>query len=289
MKKLIATILSLLFLNILNAQLNFSMSVTNVTSTNYTVECWVQSTNTSTQIDTCSFGVSFSNSSNLTGVDSFSLGANYSTYTISMPSNSVVNIIPPGSLIIVDTMPELLWTIVYTHNGSSSYVSDITLTKIGTWSPGSNLDTDSVVISSQVLPITLSSFTVDGNEIKWETSSECNNKMFIIETSKDGKNWDYLYECVGAGNSCNTIEYSYTDPNQYTELVYYRLKQVDYNGKFSYSNICLVNHGDTKHIVKYYLFNFTTLEEVSLPLDPNKIYIKTIDDRYDSKIFIIKN
>jgi len=296
MKKLITTtLLSLLFLGILNAQLVFSMNVTNVTSTNYTLECWVHSTNTTTQIDNCSFGVSFSNS-NITGVSSISLGANYSTlYTIANPTVPVINIssILSSALSTTSTAPELLWTIVYAHNGSSSYVSDITLTKNGTWSPGSitsNLDVNPVVISSQALPIVLTSFTVNGNEINWETSTEYKNKIFVIETSTDGQGWNHLYQCEGAGTSYNIAKYSYTDPNVYTETIYYRLKQIDYNDNFSYSGIAFGYHQGLKQTIEYFDLNrslYGTNTPVLIP-EYNVVYIKMVNGKYDSKIEKIK-
>ncbi len=95
------------------------------------------------------------------------------------------------------------------------------------------------------LPIELSLFevktTINGHAfISWSTDSEINNNFFTIERSSDAINWFEIYHKEGAGNSTVLNKYSYVD----TELkgeTYYRLKQTDYDGKFTYSNIEVVS------------------------------------------------
>ncbi|MDG1475511.1 MAG: T9SS type A sorting domain-containing protein, partial [Vicingaceae bacterium] len=53
----------------------------------------------------------------------------------------------------------------------------------------------------------------------------------------DGKNWEEVIETNGAGNSNQIIEYFETDYEPLTGVSYYRLKQTDFNGDFTYSNI----------------------------------------------------
>lgn len=96
------------------------------------------------------------------------------------------------------------------------------------------------------LPIELSNFEafVNGNsiEIRWQTITELNNDFFIIEKSVDGKIWFVLNKIKGSGNSNILINYSITDNNPYNGISYYRLKQVDYNGCFKYSNKILIDY-----------------------------------------------
>ena len=98
---------------------------------------------------------------------------------------------------------------------------------------------------SCVLPIDLISFyDVPGNnkiDIYWSTASELNNDFFTIERSKDGIQWDNIYVTAGAGNSSTILNYEFTDANPPIGLVYYRLKQTDYDGAYSYSDIIVVN------------------------------------------------
>lgn len=96
------------------------------------------------------------------------------------------------------------------------------------------------------LPIELVSFTGEYNTndgldyLQWITASEKNNDRFEIYSSVDGEYWQFVGSVNGAGNSTQELSYNYrnkTIPN----LVYYKLKQVDYDGNFEYSNIILVN------------------------------------------------
>lgn len=90
------------------------------------------------------------------------------------------------------------------------------------------------------LPIELVNFSAECNYpqivLKWTTQSETNNDYFILEKSSDGINFTSVAVIPGAGNSSITQNYSYTD-NINTADLYYRLKQVDYSGEYSYSDI----------------------------------------------------
>jgi hypothetical protein len=94
-----------------------------------------------------------------------------------------------------------------------------------------------------VLPVEFLSFdaTYDQNsdavDLVWETASEINNAYFLVERSKDGNNWETVEKIKGAGNSTKTLRYNARDNNPYPGLSYYRLQQVDHNGKGSYSKM----------------------------------------------------
>jgi len=92
----------------------------------------------------------------------------------------------------------------------------------------------------QVLPVELLSFSakIIGNTVnlKWQTASETNNHYFSIERSMDAQNFEEIGRVAGAGNSNTIRDYSYTDNIKGSSTpMYYRLKQLDYNGTFSYS------------------------------------------------------
>ncbi len=100
------------------------------------------------------------------------------------------------------------------------------------------------------LPIELLSFTAKSNhsniEISWQTASEVNNNYFVLESSSEGINFDDLTQVSGAGNSNEIKNYSFTDNRVHSGIVYYRLKQVDYDGKFTYSKIISANNSLNK-------------------------------------------
>jgi hypothetical protein len=68
-----------------------------------------------------------------------------------------------------------------------------------------------------------------------------NNDYFTIERSRDGKNFQEAGIVDGAGNSSAPIDYRFTDLYPLPGISYYRLKQTDFNGAFSYSKIVKVN------------------------------------------------
>ena len=96
------------------------------------------------------------------------------------------------------------------------------------------------------LPISLISFKAkkdNGNvSLKWETESEQNNLQFIIERSANGTTFDSIGVVKGAGSSSKNINYLFIDKSPFNRANYYRLKQVDFDGKFSYSNVSFVDN-----------------------------------------------
>jgi hypothetical protein len=101
-------------------------------------------------------------------------------------------------------------------------------------------------VTSTLLPIELLSF--EGKkisdhevELKWVTAAEKNNDHFIIEKSYDGINFNEIDKVKGAGNSNRINNYEFIDwNNDFHERIYYRLKQVDYDGQQSTSSIVAV-------------------------------------------------
>lgn len=74
-------------------------------------------------------------------------------------------------------------------------------------------------------------------ELLWATASETNNSHFNIERSADTRNFETIGEIKGAGNSSKELSYEYIDEKPLTGLNYYRIKQTDFDGRFSYSEI----------------------------------------------------
>ena len=95
------------------------------------------------------------------------------------------------------------------------------------------------------LPIELLYFTAkqSGTKVKldWATASEQNNDYFVVERSQDGTNFTEVFRKKGAGNNSNTLYYNGFDNTPMEGISYYRLKQVDYDAKFKYSDIQSVN------------------------------------------------
>lgn len=98
-----------------------------------------------------------------------------------------------------------------------------------------------------LMPIELLSFDaklINSNmvELKWSTQSERNNDFFTIEKSTNGLEWSRVGTTQGAGTSQVTLNYFMPDNAPYSGVSYYRLKQTDYNGQFSYSDIKAIDN-----------------------------------------------
>lgn len=96
-------------------------------------------------------------------------------------------------------------------------------------------------IGNNALPVELVYFRgklfAEGVVLEWQTASELNNDFFEVEVSTDGENYNTLAIIAGQGTSTTLTNYDYVDRYPSTGLNYYRLRQVDFNGDFTYSNI----------------------------------------------------
>lgn len=100
--------------------------------------------------------------------------------------------------------------------------------------------------SSQTpLPIELKSFNANqvNNHValNWISSSEINLKHFEVQKSKNGEQWKSFQTIIAKGNTYSETEYKTIDETPEIGLSYYRLKMVDLDGTFRYSNIEKVN------------------------------------------------
>ncbi len=106
-----------------------------------------------------------------------------------------------------------------------------------------------------VLPVSLLSFNaalVNGyTEINWATASEENNDYFLVQKSDDGINFETIDEVMGAGNSNIRLSYETVDYSPINNVAYYRLKQVDYDGQSSLSDIVSVRNSSVKSVNVY--------------------------------------
>lgn len=132
-----------------------------------------------------------------------------------------------------------------------------------------------------VLPIELMSFTAepDGEQVKleWATAVEIENDYFTIERSVDGLGFDSIGYMNGAGNSSIQRDYLMYDPQPLTGTSYYRLKQTDFDGTYTYSAIQAVN--------------FTgEMTELTLQVYPNpsqgQMYVKTSGYEGSAQLYI---
>jgi uncharacterized delta-60 repeat protein len=98
--------------------------------------------------------------------------------------------------------------------------------------------------ADNIVPVTLTSFTAvrTGKSVllNWQTATEINNKYFSVERSANGTAFKEIGLVKSKGNSSQLQQYSFTDISPLSNENYYRLKQVDADGHFTYSNIVFV-------------------------------------------------
>lgn len=104
------------------------------------------------------------------------------------------------------------------------------------------------------LPVELLSFTAvkEGGVVllQWETATEINNDYFKIEKSTDGISWDFGAQISGAGNSDSQLKYAHIDYSYFTGSCYYKLTQVDFDGKETIYKAIILNSEDKEYIFK---------------------------------------
>jgi hypothetical protein len=102
---------------------------------------------------------------------------------------------------------------------------------------------------SLALPVKLTNFNIFKKDnkvlVSWSTSEEIDNAYFEIERSHDGFSFETIHKIEGKINSSFITKYSYFDEEVNVLLpIYYRLKQVDIDGKFDYSPLIVVSLND---------------------------------------------
>jgi hypothetical protein len=142
------------------------------------------------------------------------------------------------------------------------------------WGP----DMRTLQLQNTVVPVELTSFTASyyGNTARliWQTATEVNNKGFEIERSINNSEFAPVAFVKGQGTTTNTQNYSYIDENLAPNTNYsYRLKQVDFNGMYNYSNVIELGASNP---VEYVLgqnypnpFNPSTKFSYNLPFKSN--------------------
>jgi hypothetical protein len=89
--------------------------------------------------------------------------------------------------------------------------------------------------TSSALPVELVRFEAEGDRegirILWSTASETNNKEFIVERTRNARDFIEVARAKGAGNSTTLIEYAARDDRPFEGMNFYRLRQIDFDGR----------------------------------------------------------
>jgi hypothetical protein len=115
---------------------------------------------------------------------------------------------------------------------------------------GTCMTREDIVNSStciSILPVDLISFlgekSAEGNKLTWRTASEITNTGFEIERSSNARTFSKIGFVAGNGNSNQERQYTFTDSSPFP-VSYYRLKQIDFDGKSTHSKIIFLKGDD---------------------------------------------
>ena len=118
------------------------------------------------------------------------------------------------------------------------------------------------------LPVELMNFEVSkvGHTavLDWVTASETNNSYFAIERSVDGVEFEEIGTVSGNGTTSDASYYQFVDENPMSGINYYRLRQVDYDGSYEYSDIQWVEFVGTEGDITVYPNPFNSTLNVNL-------------------------
>jgi hypothetical protein len=160
-----------------------------------------------------------------------------------------VKIVPPGGFLPIEASSNGFPDPLGLFLGAQF---DLNLQQSNISGGGSNI---AIVGIAGTLPVTFGSFDVkcvdNGAMISWVTSSEQNTKNFEVQKSTDGVNWSTVGTVAAAGNSSSNRLYQFLDVKG-GGTAQYRIKQIDFDGKFDYSTTRVSNCKSSKlNIVMY--------------------------------------
>jgi hypothetical protein len=162
------------------------------------------------------------------GVDVWCSGPNTLTWTYSLYNSSCSTLISSGNVFSSNQLTGL----TSGQNYIICYTTQAFCVRDTIWP---------YLWGASVLPIELLSFDAkagrDGMDIFWTTVSEVNTSEFVVEKTRDGQNFTEIKKIKAAGNSTSILNYKVTDKNPLEGNNYYRLKEIDFDGKVAFGKL----------------------------------------------------
>lgn len=143
------------------------------------------------------------------------------------------------------------------------------------------------------IPIQLLDFNAqivdETTQLNWSTATESNNDYFLLEWSRDRVNFEELTKIDGAGTSREIQKYNFTHINNQNGLFYYRLSQIDFDGKVEmYDVVSISKKLDNNYEIKSN-FDFNTIEiEFDNVGEKNELQIYNLEGRLLHKYILSK-
>ena len=201
------------------------------------------------------------------------------SYTVSLSENGASNSIdnPQSYTVLKRANAASPWASAGTHVNTTQSINGGTITAVRSSLTGFSHFGIGKHSGGGSLPVELLFFHAKLNErivrLDWATSSEINNNFFTVERSIDGEHFEKLLDKGGSGNTTATHYYDSFDTHPLAGRSYYRLKQTDFDGHFTYSEVVTIQIED----IELNSQNFFEIKSISPnPFNSNfKIVFKT--------------
>ncbi|MBL1153575.1 MAG: T9SS type A sorting domain-containing protein [Ignavibacteriota bacterium] len=134
-------------------------------------------------------------------------------------------------------------------------------------------------IDTSLIPVELINFSAEQIEnkilLKWITATEINNYGFEILRSKNLTNWEIIGFVSGNGSTSSQSNYSFNDTELSGDRFYYKLKQIDYNGSYEFSEIVTID---------IYINNYSLFQNYPNPANPTTTITFSIPQKTEIKM-----
>jgi hypothetical protein len=149
--------------------------------------------------------------------------------------------------------------------------------RVMTSSTGNAASFNFAVLQPAIVPVTFTSFKGEKvgsvNKLSWTTASEVNNTGFELQRSADGVNFNvlsFVASKASNGNSTQSLSYSFDDVRPLLSTGYYRLKQIDKDGKFNYSAVVTIKAGKAGDLIVGSIYPNPVVNNASLTISSTK-------------------
>jgi hypothetical protein len=166
-------------------------------------------------------------------------------FAINMPPNAIIRVINAANVDITVNNPDgSIPRTDATGAGFPYYDCNSSASYVITLAPACRAE----VLQLINLPIKVKNFTAQAQNdnsvlLRWVSTFEFSSYQYVIQRSNDGRTFTDIGNLQAAGNSAETINYSFSDRQMVNVAAYYRLKLVDLDGSFDYTKIIYINNG----------------------------------------------
>lgn len=138
-----------------------------------------------------------------------------------------------------------------------------------------------IKLADIALPVTWGQISVVNtakvNSLTWITHTEANTSHFDIERSTDGTHFTKIGRHAATGNSSSIVSYAFEDANPVAGKNYYRIRQVDMDGKYRYSRIVSIEVSESSGRMKLFPNPVNNVLTINVPAIPGKYVISVVD------------